>query len=180
MDSDPIKGIVEGIVLLPGENNLTIDAGYYQNLTLGNHVWLDLNNNGIKNPGEPGLENVVVNLYEDRNNDNIADSLPIASTSTDFNGLYGFGGLVPGNYIVGVVTPAGYSLVNINGGDPDNNINNDNSGINLLGTGEVRSYAISLSSGNEPVLAVDGDGTNGNLTLDFGFKPVASLGNFVW
>ncbi len=44
-----------GIVLAADENNLGIDAGFNQTVNLGDYVWFDQNNNGIQDPGEPGL-----------------------------------------------------------------------------------------------------------------------------
>ncbi|MBK8779834.1 MAG: hypothetical protein IPO25_21430 [Saprospiraceae bacterium] len=48
---------------LPGENNLGIDAGFNQTVNLGDYVWFDQNNNGIQDPGEPGLAGATVKLY---------------------------------------------------------------------------------------------------------------------
>ncbi|MBL0146813.1 MAG: hypothetical protein IPP48_14895 [Chitinophagaceae bacterium] len=135
-------------------------------LSLGNFVWDDKNNNGIQEAGEPGINGATVKLYLDANNDNMADGTAIFSTTTNINGFYEFNNLSATNYIVGVVIPVGSNVVATNGGDPDNNINNDNNGI-VLSNGEVRSNAITLSVAGEPT--TDGDGSNGNLTLDFGF-----------
>jgi hypothetical protein len=63
-----------------------------------------------------------------------------------------------------------------NGGDPDNNIDNDNNGINIAGAS--RSLSVTLAAGTEPT--TDGDDANGNLTVDFGMFKTASLGDFVW
>ncbi|MGB2735330.1 MAG: SdrD B-like domain-containing protein, partial [Saprospiraceae bacterium] len=61
--------------------------------------------------------------------------------------------------------------------DPDNNTLNDDNGTGS-GTGEVKSLPITLTSGGEPTN--DGDGNNGNLTVDFGFAGTGSIGDFVW
>jgi SdrD B-like domain/PKD domain len=178
-DSDPVNGVVSGIVLAVGEINNSIDAGYYQaNLTLGNHVWYDKNNNGIKDAGELGIAGAIVNLYADANNDNVADGAALLTTTTDANGLYSFTGLAPNTYIVGVITPSGYAIVTTNGGDADNDTDNDNNGVNTSVPGEVRSLGITLADGTEPT--TDGDGNNGNLTVDFGFRGTGSIGNFVF
>lgn len=132
-------------------------------LSLGNEVWYDTNNNGINDAAENGIRNVSVNLYTDSDNDNIADGPSIASSTTDINGNYSFTGLSAGNYIVGVVIPNGYMSSSVNGGDPDNNIDNDDNGQIAAGT-EMRGLAITLTSGAEP----NGDTNN---TYDFGFLP---------
>ncbi len=180
-DSDPVGGVITGITLAPGEFNRTYDAGFAPNkVNLGNLVWYDINNNGIRNAGEPGIDGASVRLYLDANNDNIADGAAIATTTTSGGGFYNFTGLAPNNYIVGVAIPTGYAVVTTNGGDPDNNTDNDNNGTNTAVAGEVRSNAISLAIGLEPDAAVDGDGLNGNLTVDFGFRGTGSIGDFVW
>ena len=178
VDSDPIGGIVTGIVLTAGQVNTTVDAGFYQLVNLGNTVWNDQNNDGIKQTAETGISSATVRLYADANNDNIADAAAVATVTTDANGLYNFTNLAPGNYIVGVTIPTGYAVVSTNGGDPDNNIDNDNNGTNTSVAGEVRSAAITLSAGTEPT--TDGDGANGNLTLDFGLRGTGSIGDLVF
>ncbi|MBL0146818.1 MAG: hypothetical protein IPP48_14920 [Chitinophagaceae bacterium] len=77
--------------------------------------------------------------------------------------------------------PNGYtpSLTTATSVVPNNDNNTDNNAITLIGT-EVRSNFITLTANTEPDVAVDSDGTNGNLTLDFGIKGTGALGNFVW
>jgi SdrD B-like domain len=180
VDSDPVGGVVTGVTVTAGTANTTIDAGYYRVVNLGNHVWYDQNNNGTKDATELGIVGAVVNLYKDDNNDNVADGVAIATTNTIANGAYAFNNLAPGNYIVGVIIPAGYAVQTLNGGDPDNNTDNDNNGTNTSVAGEVRSSAITLAAGTEPDVAADSDGTNGNLTVDFGFKGTGAIGDFVF
>jgi uncharacterized repeat protein (TIGR01451 family) len=56
---------------------------------VGDLVWLDLNGDGIRDPGEPGLSNVQVTLKD-------LFGTPVASTFTDANGRYRFTGIAPG------------------------------------------------------------------------------------
>jgi hypothetical protein len=175
-DSDPVSGSVT-VTLTAGQNKNSIDAGFYQVANLGNTVWYDVNMNGIKDAGEPAVSGATVKLYLDANNDNIADGAAIATTTTNASGVYAFSNLTPNNYIVGVTLSAAYTLDPVNGGDPDNDTDNDNNGVNLVGS-EIRSNAITLTSGGEP--SNDGDGANGNLTLDFGLKGTGSIGDWVW
>jgi len=58
-------------------------------VSVGNYVWVDQNKNGIQDPGEPGLPNVLLNLYD-------GDCNLKASTLTDTEGRYMFTGLEPG------------------------------------------------------------------------------------
>jgi len=133
-------------------------------VNVGNLVWSDANSNGLKDPAEMGIPGLTVKLYNDANNNDVPDGSAIATTTTDGNGIYNFGFLNPGNYIVGVVLPPNATVVPINGGDPDNDIDNDNNALNLVGN-EVRSDAVTLNTGVEPTN--DGDGNNGNLAVDF-------------
>jgi hypothetical protein len=66
-------------------------------LKLGNTVWYDKNNNGIKDSAEAPIA-TAVKLYKDDNNDNVADGAAILTTTSDALGVYGFSDLEPGNY----------------------------------------------------------------------------------
>ncbi|MCB0573675.1 MAG: hypothetical protein KDC61_03815, partial [Saprospiraceae bacterium] len=48
--------------LSSGEEDLTLDAGFFAKVKVGDFVWHDLNGNGIQDAGEPGIENVPVTL----------------------------------------------------------------------------------------------------------------------
>lgn len=154
-------------------NNFTLQISNSpcQELCLGNLVFNDANKDGLKGTSELGIVGATVKLYNDANNDNIVDGAAIATTSTDANGIYKFCGLSAGNYIVGVVTPSGFEKSATNGGDPDNNIDNDNNGITVV-SGEVRGSAITLSAGSENNGSIST--TNTNNTYDFGFAAAAN------
>ena len=46
------------------QSDFTLDFGFYQTYRIGNLVWEDYNNNGVADPGEPGLAGVTVELYD--------------------------------------------------------------------------------------------------------------------
>ena len=103
LDSDPVGGITAPVTLTSGENNITLDAGFYQ-LTagLGDYVFEDKNANGIQDTGDVPISGVTVTLY--------ASGTTVGTTSTDANGFYSFTGLTPGtSYTVGFGTPAGFT-----------------------------------------------------------------------
>ncbi len=77
------------------------DCGNTPKSSIGDKVWEDLNQNGIQDNGENGVENVTVKLYD-------CSSNLVATTTTDGNGNYLFADLVPGDYHVQFVLPAGY------------------------------------------------------------------------
>ncbi|MEO1261543.1 MAG: SdrD B-like domain-containing protein [Bacteroidota bacterium] len=72
-------------------------------VSIGDRVWDDLNGNGVQDDGEPGLENVWINLQDGSGNS-------IYWTNTDENGEYVFFGLTAGTYQLQFSTPAGYEV----------------------------------------------------------------------
>ncbi|HUW67895.1 MAG TPA: SdrD B-like domain-containing protein, partial [Candidatus Nanoarchaeia archaeon] len=83
-DADTVTGNTVCTTLAPGETNETLDAGMYvPEAVIGDKVWNDLNKNGVHDAGEPGLENIVVTLYD-------CDDVLVATTDTDSEGLYSF------------------------------------------------------------------------------------------
>ena len=56
LDSDAgVDGKTAAFTLTSGENDLCLDAGLTQKASIGDLAWEDLNNNGIQDPGEPGI-----------------------------------------------------------------------------------------------------------------------------
>ena len=119
-NANPGTGRTDTINLVSGENDLTIDAGLYEPGHIGDRVWDDTNENGVQDPGEPGLSGVTVNLYQ------VGNPTPVATDVTDNSGIYGFDNLAPGQYYIEVVAPTGYfNSPKGQGGNPanDSNIN---------------------------------------------------------
>ena len=166
-------------------SNLTVDFGLYQPLTLGDTVWLDLDNSGTQDAGEPGIPGVVVELLQ--------GGTVIDSTTTDGNGNYLFEGLAPGDYVVRI--PAGEfgageplegtasSTGNQPTSDPDDDVELDDNGDPVAG-GHVQSQPVTLLGGTEPVADTGSDGgapdDSGNATVDFGVYPLGSIGDTVF
>jgi hypothetical protein len=69
------------------------------NILLGNQVWNDRNQNGIREAWENGIGGVCVNLYD-------ANRQLLQQTTTDTNGYYGFN-VDAGSYFVAFLNPAG-------------------------------------------------------------------------
>lgn len=192
-DSDAIVGgdatmaTTDIFNLSANEHDPTWDAGLILptgNMSLGNFVWEDTNNDGDYDPAtETGLNGIIVNLYED--SDNSGDFTPgvdafLTTTTTQTSGgnpgHYLFENLAEGNYIVQI------DESNFNNGellfeytsstgngvapDPDDDQNFDDNGEPLTGNGIV-SQAITLTENTEPINDEDTD-NNSNLTVDFG------------
>lgn len=69
--------------------------------TIGDFAWEDLNRNGIQDAGEPGLENVVVELFT------CGTNTPIATTTTHGGGKYFFS-MMPGDYYLKFLLQPGF------------------------------------------------------------------------
>lgn len=188
-DVNPSTGLTEVFTSVAGVHDDSWDAGIILptgNLSLGNQVWYETDNNGLYEPanGDVGINGVIVNLYIDTNGDGVFspgldDFFKTTTTYTDLGipGRYLFTDLPAAEFIV-QIDPINFlgggalnNWVSTNGNgvapDPDDNINDDDNGDPLTGYGVI-SQAISLTDGMEPVN--DGDiNTNSNLSLDFGF-----------
>jgi hypothetical protein len=136
-------------------------------LVLGNTVWADVNQNGLRESSEPGIPGVTVRLFA--STADTATATPLASTLTGSGGLYAFRNLAPGNYRVVVTPTTTYSRT---GGSPvalDNGIDNDNNGLQSGGPGTpVSSPVITLAAATEPGSTGRG---NEDATIDFGLAP---------
>ncbi len=117
------------------ESEFGIDAGFFKSGSIGNFVWLDSNNNGIQEESEIGMDEVRVELLS-------KDGILKAATVTNASGAYTFTNLPPGQYMIKVVPPSGYTIGPYKA-DLDNNIDSDVNPIN------GRSELLFLFSGQE-------------------------------
>ncbi|MBE7465310.1 MAG: DUF11 domain-containing protein [Planctomycetes bacterium] len=155
---------------------------------IGDLVFLDQNNNGLFDlPGEIGIDGVIVELYQDVGAQagvfDLGDVL-VDGAVTGGGGSYLFSNLPDGNYIVrvhpdnfltgGALEGLGSSTGNAPTPDPDNDVDDDDNGEAMGSSGTV-SRALTLIAGTEPGVGVDGDDTNGNRTVDFGFATAVDL-----
>ncbi|MGL4173047.1 MAG: SdrD B-like domain-containing protein [Actinomycetota bacterium] len=103
-----------------GVTNHTLDAGFVPlPVTIGNEVWLDTNNDGVRQAEETPRPDVTVQLFLDANGDGELtgdEQTPVATAVTDVDGLYLFTEhtdadgtplataklLTAGNYVVGI------------------------------------------------------------------------------
>ncbi len=100
-DADLNTGMTACTTLAFEESDRTWDAGFFKPASLGDLVWADLNFDGIQDAGEPGIAGVVVKLFD-------CNAALVAQTTTDAAGNYLFDHLIPGNYFVTFIAPAGY------------------------------------------------------------------------
>ena len=80
-----------------GDVDTTLDGGMYTPVDITGAAWHDLDADGVEDPGEPGLPNVVVTLYDGNGN-------PVGSQTTGPDGVWSFDGMPPGTYHA-ILTP---------------------------------------------------------------------------
>ncbi|MCW5614304.1 MAG: carboxypeptidase regulatory-like domain-containing protein [Rhodocyclaceae bacterium] len=159
-DSDAgADGFTGCYTLTSGENNTTVDAGFYETASIGDRVWVDANGNGVQDAGEAGVSGVTARLVD-------ADGNVVATATTDANGNYLFDGLTPGQYRVDFdlgTLPAGFAVTTKDAaGSTDTNDSDANPG-----TGET-TYT-TLESGES------------DLSWDMGIVATpARIGDRVW
>jgi len=155
-DADLATGKTIVTTLIANENDITWDAGVYLNVaSIGDVVWDDANEDGIQDGGEPGIENVTVNLY-------LSDDTPSGTTTTNVSGAYIFTNLTPGDYYVEFILPSGYVFSPKDAGS-DDALDSD----------------ADLTTGKTIVTTLIAE--ENDMTWDAGmYSTVASIGNFVW
>lgn len=86
--------------------------------SIGDFVWEDLNANGIQDPGEPGIPNIPVYLYDSASNF-------VEGTSTDANGFYQITNIVAGNYFISLPIPLSFPYFVTTNNVGDDNFDSD-------------------------------------------------------
>ncbi len=81
------------VVTLPPLGHETVDHGVVGAASLGSTVWIDVDGDGIVDPGEQGIDSVIVELFDQSGE-------MVARTVTMFGGSYLFEDLIPGTYTV--------------------------------------------------------------------------------
>jgi len=144
----PVFGKATGFGDITGVCNI-------ESIEIGNYVWNDTNGNGLQDPGEEGIGNVGLNLYDSECN-------LIGSTITDDDGIYtfnasnvdadgdgNFDGVFPGiTYYVGI----------------DNAIYDENTGLYTL---ENKEYTICTAN--------SGSAADDNIDCDAEFSETSCL-----
>jgi hypothetical protein len=97
----------EPIAIMTGTHVADVNFGNFRLVTISGTLFHDLNANGVRDAGEPGLSGWTVFL--DANNNGILDAGEI-STVTNGGGGYSFNDLGPGTYRVRLVPQSGWQL----------------------------------------------------------------------
>ncbi|MEM7352067.1 MAG: SdrD B-like domain-containing protein, partial [Acidobacteriota bacterium] len=121
---------------------------------IGDRVWVDLDNNGVQDPGEAGREGVAVELLE--------TGVVVASTTTSASGQYLFTDLPSATYTVRFTAPSGFTFSPASGGDEATDSD-------------------ALAGGETGTILIDPGVTR--LDVDAGLHPdgtAGQIGDFVW
>jgi|GEM_PF-1893169 len=179
-------------------NNYTdgsLESVSINSYSLGSTIFEDLNNNGLQDDNESGIDSVTVQLFDADGTEIPVGGDGILGTAddglggmvTNNNGNYFFGGLTPGDYQVvipesnfdtgGSLDTTPFTSTDID--TADNGEDGDNNGIQAGGTGTVvTSPVITLSALDEPTTEETLQGgnqdngtndANGDMTVDLGF-----------
>ena len=162
IDSDPneVSGLTGIITLDSGETNNTIDAGYiFATVNLGDYVWHDLDGDGIQDSNEPGIEGVVINLYND-------DYDFIGTTTTDASGNYLFEDIIQGIYFLEFIDPDGYQPTFSEQGSNDE-LDSDITNTIVIQDGGSTTGLYNIT-------------TDDNLSIDAGYYVCVPIGEQVW
>lgn len=117
-DADSTTGRTAVFTVSPGESAQDWDFGLLDPNSIAparisNLVWNDINGDGIRDPGEPGMPGVRVRLLED-----VSGNL-VKTATTNSSGFYLLSDVVPGTYGLEFVLPANRSFTLQNQGDDD-------------------------------------------------------------
>lgn len=114
--SEIITGSTDSIAVSYFSELQQISAGYYQLASLGDLVFIDVNENGI-NDQEPGLDKVIVNLLN-LDGELVQSAMTSQGGGID-SGYYFIENIVPGEYQLQFVRPLFYQFIDANIGMND-------------------------------------------------------------
>ncbi len=122
------QGAYSGI-LDDNSANMTVDFGFVGPVSVGDFVWIDLDNDGLQDVGEPGLDDVDVTIYDAATNMPVTQDLQgnayTATQTTAGGGMYQFDDLPPGSYYVIFDLTDIPDIYAVTTQDVDGNVSND-------------------------------------------------------
>ena len=145
---------VSNLTLGLDEDNRDQDFGYHAGSVLGDRVWWDLNNDGVQDPGEPGLNGVEVTatfLGPDGIPGTVDDEVFVTTTTGD------------GDYLFTDVPDGDYAVAVTSGVAPG-----------LAPTFDEDSGTVGPDESTELTLATE------HLTADFGYVGDGAIGDTIW
>jgi protocatechuate 3,4-dioxygenase beta subunit len=153
------------------DTEFTVDFGLFRGMSVGNLVWQDTNDNGLRDNGEPGIAGVQLELWTVGADGHVGgtDDTLLRTTTSDNDGAYLFTALPPLQVYVRIPTPpSAQPLSSSVTTFADNGVDDDDNGHQINGSA-IYSPVVSLSAADEPGT---GGGTYEETTIDFGFMNV--------
>lgn len=95
--------LISSISLAPGAASVSNNFGELKPATIAGFVYVDANNNGVKDGNEQGISGAVINLSGFTANGPVSKQ-----TSTNAGGAYSFTDLIPGSYGLQETQPGSY------------------------------------------------------------------------
>ncbi len=138
--------------------------------TIGDRIWEDMNKNGLQDLDEPGINGVLVNLYD--TDDNLVSYTRSGDNQAGEAGYYLFPNVPAGDYYLEFVYPTSYQVTDYHTG-ADATIDSDLDETLVLPATDL---GVAKNAIKTDTLTLSAD----NLTLDAGLYQYAELGNFVW
>ncbi|MBX7104650.1 MAG: DUF11 domain-containing protein, partial [Gemmataceae bacterium] len=140
----------------PNTSNNTATTPLTPNAYFTGSVYDDLNNDGLRGVGEPGIAGVTVQL---RNAGNVV----VATATTDINGVFVFPGVAPGTYSIVEVQPAGYNDGLDTAGTAGGTVGNDTiSAINVAAGARLTGYTFGERTPTPSVTITSASATEGS------------------
>jgi len=144
--------LIDAVKVVSGDDGLNYNFGEILAAGISGHVYEDVNNNGHRDAGEPGISGVELTLLD------AAGNPTTHTTVTDATGYYSFEDLMPGTYGVAEAQPQPYR-----------------DGLDSQGT----AGGTAINPGDKIVGAVLNPGTFGK-NYDFGEVRPASISGYVY
>lgn len=155
-------GTTEIINLSSGQNHKDLDGGFYQDNSIGDFIWEDINQDGIQDVTEPGINGIVVSLLDATNQKIIDQRLTKNHPTSGKAGYYLFDNLRIGTYYIQVNIPKEFVwTIPNNGSDLLDSDVDETHGPNTTGN-----YFVG--------------GNNHNMTVDAGMIRGVKVGNYIW
>lgn len=145
---------ISDISLSSGQQGINYNFCEHVPAQICGYVYHDRNNDGVRGPGEEGIANVVIRLFD-------ADGRLISETTTNAEGRYCFTDLIAGTYRLREVQPANF----VDGRDTVGTI--DGSPVGEIG-------------GNDYFRNIHVKGGQAAVNFNFGELRLASLSGFVY
>lgn len=152
------------------QHKIVTSSGTYN---LGNFIWHDLDKDGIQDVGEPGINGILVNLYDHTDtlikHTRTGELYNADPSATPVNGYYTFPNLSDGNYKVEFVLDDSWNYYPTPGTVGADTTIDSNVTAAPTSAGGFSSYIVPVT-----INAAD------DMSVDFGLYKKARIGNYVW